>query len=393
MVAGIVCEYNPFHNGHNYHINETRKKADYVVCVMSGNFVQRGDCAYLDKWTRAKLAILHGADLVIDLPVPWSNASAETFARGSVGLLGAFGVDLLSFGSETNDLEMLEKCADIHSDPTVISTTKELMTQGETYPSALCKATEKIYGEALAKALSLANSTLAVEYIKASKKLGYSFEFLPIKRYGTHHDSDKISSHTASASKIRGMGICEDIKDVVSETTYEALLSLQKDSLAPCSLLNSERAILACLREIKKDDYALYISDTQGLATRIYESVRTAQSLQELYENAKSKNYTLSRIRREILALYLKIEKELSNGIPPYIRVLAASENGLTLLSKTKSRATLPIVTKHSEMLALDERGRKVYDLQCSSADKFALCSKKIRECGLEQKNSMIVVK
>lgn len=393
MVAGIVCEYNPFHNGHKYHISETKKKANYVVCVMSGNFVQRGDCAYLDKWTRAKLAVIHGADLVIDLPVPWSNASAETFARGSVGLLGAFGVDMISFGSETDDLELLKKCADIHSDQTVITTAKELMAKGETYPSALCKATEKLYGMTVAHILSTANNTLATEYIKATKNLGYSFEFLPIKRYGTHHDSDKISSNTASASKIRNMGICEDIREVVSETTYKTLLSLQGQALAPCSLSNCERAILSCLREIKKEDYDLYISDTQGLATRIYESVRTAESLRELYEKAKSKNYTLSRIRREILSLYLKTEKELSYGVPPYIRVLAASENGLTLLSEAKERVTLPIVTKHSEMFNLNETARRIYDIQCSSTDKFALCSKKIRECGLEQKSSMFVVK
>ncbi len=393
MVAGIVCEYNPFHNGHNYHINETKKKADYVVCVMSGNFVQRGDCAYLDKWIRSKLAVIHGADLVIDLPVPWSNASAETFARGSIGLLGAFGVDMISFGSETDDLELLKKCADIHSDSTVIATAKKYMTQGETYPSALFKATEKLYGSMVANTLSTANNTLATEYIKAAEKLGYSFEFLPVKRFGTHHDSDKISSKTASAGKIRDMGICENIREVVSETTYKALLSLQEQALAPCSLLNCERAVLSCLREIKKEDYTLYISDTQGLATRIYESVRTAESLRELYENAKSKNYTLSRVRREVLSLYLKTEKELSYGVPPYIRVLAASENGLTLLSESKNKVTLPIITKHNETLNLNETARRIYDIQCSSTDKFALCSKKIRECGLEQKNSMIVVK
>ena len=393
MVAGIVCEYNPFHNGHNYHITETKKKADYIVCVMSGNFVQRGDCAYLDKWTRAKLAVLHGADLVIDLPVPWSNASAETFARGSIGLLGAFGVDIISFGSETDDIGQLKKCADIHSDPVVITASKEFMMQGNTYPSALCKATEKFYGRKTADILSTANNTLAVEYIKAAKSLGFTFDFLTVKRYGTHHDSNEITTNTASASKIRSMGICNDITGVISPATFEVLKSLQQENLAPCSLSNCERAILSCLREIKKDDYALYISDTQGLATRIYESVRTAESLQMLYENAKSKNYTLSRIRREFLSLYLKIEKDLSSGIPPYIRILAANEKGLTLLGKTKDKATLPVVTKHSEMLTLGEKAKKIYDLQCSSTDKFALCSKKIRECGLEQKKSMIILK
>lgn len=393
MVAGIVCEYNPFHNGHNYHINETKKTADFVVCVMSGNFVQRGDCAFLDKWTRAKLAVLHGADLVIDLPVPWSNASAETFARGSIGLLGAFGVDMISFGSETDDLNLLKKCADIHYEPTVIATAKELMAQGETYPTALCKAAEKLYGKTLADILNTANNTLATEYIKAAKNLGFSFDFLPVKRYGAQHDSNKISSNTASASKIRNMGICEETRQVVSETTYETLLSLQKEGFAPYSLINCERAILSCLREIKKEDYTRYISDTQGLANRIYESARTAESLQMLYENAKSKNYTLSRIRREIISLYLRIEKDLSEGIPPYIRVLASSEKGISLLGKAKCTSTLPIVTKHGETLNFCGKAKKVYDVQCSSTDKFALCGKKIKECGLEQKNSMIIVK
>ena len=393
MIAGIVCEYNPFHNGHLHHINETRKKADYIVCVMSGNFVQRGECAYIDKWTRARLAVMQGADIVIDLPTPWSCAGAGSFARGSIALLQSFGIDMLSFGSETESLELLQKCADISTDPLLTEKAKQLMSQGLTYPAAISASAKDIYGEEFSDVLSGANNTLAIEYIKAANELSCSFSFLPVKRQGAMHDSSKAQGNIASASKIRGMENFDDIQKFVSPVTFEWLSDLKEVGVVPCSLSNCEKAILSSLREIRKDDYPIYISDRQGLSSRIYESVRTAESLQMLYENAKSKNYTLSRIRRDILSLYLKIPAVLSEGIPPYIRILAVNFKGLTLLKSAKENSRLPIVTKHSDMQYLNKKGREIYEIQCSSTDKFAICSEKIRPCGLEQRNSMIIVK
>lgn len=391
MIAGIVCEYNPFHNGHLYHISETKKQADYVVCAMSGNFVQRGECAFTDKWTRARMAIECGADIVIDLPLPWCCASAQDFSLGAISLLTAFGIDTLSFGSETDDLPSLIRAADFTSGQKASSEIRKYVSEGMSYPLAISKAAKGYLPEDTVSALLLPNSTLAVEYIKASKLLGCEIDFMPIKRIGTNHDSNYISCNFASASKIRELGICDEIRSLMPENSFSLLKEQSENGFAPCLIKRNERAVLSHLRGIPQKDYALYISDESGICSRLFESVKIATTLDELYSGAKSKNYTHARIRREVLSLYLGIEKESIKKLPPYIRILAVSKKGLSLLSQIKEKATLPIITKHSEFSALGESAKTIYTLQCSSTDKFALMSEKIRPCGLEQKNSIII--
>lgn len=392
MTAGIVCEYNPMHNGHMYHIEKTKNAgADFVVAVMSGNFVQRGECALLDKWQRAEIAVRNGADVVIDLPVPWATGSAESFARGSVSLLSSFGIDVLSFGSETEDKELLYLCAEAAENERVGALVRKYMSQGMNYPTALSEGVSEVFGDDARRIISSPNSTLAAEYIKQLKIYAPECQILPIKRIGADHDGDEVTENIASASKIRAM-LREDISCFVPEDTDSAVRNnLLKGTVH--RLENADRAILSSLREMKKEEYSLYVTDDSGLIARIYESVKTAATLDELYENAKSKNYTHARVRREVLNLYLKTEKEISKSVPPYIRILAVNEKGLSLLSEAKRKASVPIVTKHSDMAILDDFGQKVYALQCSSTDKFALMSEKIRPCGMEQKNSMIIIK
>ena len=148
MIAGIVCEYNPMHNGHIYHIEKTKNAgADFVVAVMSGNFVQRGECALIDKWQRAEIAVKNGADVVIDLPVPWATGSAESFARGSVSLLSSFGIDVLSFGSETEDKELLCLCAEAAENEKVGILVRRYMSEGMNYPTALSESVSEVFGD------------------------------------------------------------------------------------------------------------------------------------------------------------------------------------------------------------------------------------------------------
>lgn len=393
MTAGIVCEYNPFHKGHLYHIRKTKEAgADFIVCVMSGNFVQRGECAYADKWTRAKAAIMCGADVVIDLPVPWACASAENFARGSVGLLCDFGIDMLSFGSEWDDSLILGRCADALDDERVAALIRKKMSDGLSYPVALCESVGELYGKKESEILSSPNSTLAVEYIRAIKKLSYDVKLLPVKRKGSGHDSEEITEGTASASKLRAFEKLDDAEEYLPEKAFEIFQTAFGEGNGPYRMKNGERAILSSLREMKKEDYSLYVTDSSGLASRIYEAVQTAVSLDSLYEKAKSKNYTHSRIRREVMALYLKIPKDMSKEKVPYMRILAVSERGISLLGKAKESSSVPLVTRHGEMSDLCEKAKEVYDIQCASTDKFALFSEKIRECSLEQKNSMKII-
>ncbi len=393
MTAGIVCEYNPFHNGHLYHIKKTKESgADFIVCVMSGNFVQRGECAFSDKWTRAEAAIRCGADVVIDLPVPWACASAENFARGSIGLLCDFGVDMLSFGSEWDDTELLESCAAALDDERAVALLKEKMSRGLSYPFALCEAVKEVYGEREAEVLSSPNSTLATEYIRAIKRINPTVKLLPVKRYGSLHDSDEITESTASASRIRAFDAFDYGKIYIPDEAFEAFENAFKTGNGPYRMKTGERAVLSFLREMKKADYSLYVTDETGLSSRIYEAVQTADSLDTLYEKAKSKNFTHSRVRREVMNLFLKIPKDLSKEKVPYIRILAINERGKALLADAKKNSSVPLVTRHGEMSAFCKRARDVYEIQCSSTDKFAFFSEKIRDCSLEQKNSMKII-
>ena len=386
MIAGIVAEYNPFHNGHLYHIRKVREAgADFIVCVMSGNFVQRGECACLSKWKRAEIAIKNGADAVIDLPTPFACASAETFARGSVGLLQSFGIDALSFGCENDDETLLRSCADKLKDADISALIKSYTAEGSSYPQAVSRALTETLGEKAGELISSPNNTLAVEYIK---QLSDHIHLLPVRRQGADHDSDTAKEGVASASMIRKLSFNEEAFSFVPEKLVSLYKDADKYSLDCC-----ERAVLASLRSMSKEEFSLYVSDTNGLDMRIYDSVQTATSLENLYAMAKSKNYTHSRVRREVLNLYLKIKKDYSEGVPPYMRILAVSENGLSLLSLAKENSSLPIITKYSETKNLTAKAREIYEAECRNTDLFSLCTEKIKECSVEKKHCIIVVK
>lgn len=394
MIAGIVAEYNPFHNGHLYHINKAREKgADFIVCVMSGNYVQRGECACLSKWKRAEIAVKSGADVVLNLPTPWACASAETFSRGAVGLLMDFGVDFISFGSESDDKNLLLECLSAVKDEKVGEILRSKTSDGMSYPKALSEAVEAVYGKEIADILISPNSTLGIEYLKALDSYGRKNDFLPILRKGASHDSKKADSEIASASLIREMNLGENAEKYLPDESVKVIKDEIEKGFAPCSLQNNERGILSSLREIPKEDYKLYISDETGLSDRIYGALKSARTLTELYDSVKVKNYTHSRIRREILMLYLRCPKELSQGKVPYMKILAVSEKGLSLLKKAKESSSVPIMTKHAEKEKLSDKGKAVYDFECSATDKFAFFSKNIRPSALEESTGFLNAK
>ena len=205
--AAIICEYNPFHNGHRYHIDQTRKEhgATHVVCVMSGNFTQRGDVALCDKYERARVALNSGADLVIELPVAFSLASAEYFARGAVHIIKSLGcVDMLSFGSEIGDSGILKEAAGAVHFAMDSEVFLHHMKQGLSYPAALKATVEEYYTDDVVDILTGPNNILAVEYIRALDMAGGTIEPVTVRRYGADHDSDELD-HTISASKLRKM--------------------------------------------------------------------------------------------------------------------------------------------------------------------------------------------
>lgn len=383
-IAGVVCEYNPMHNGHVYHLEKTRESgATHIVCALSADFVQRGECAYLDKFTRADIAVHCGADLVVEIPVIWSSSAAESYALGAVSILDSLGCDFLSFGSETDDKKLLTDCAGIVENKEANSLIRRFVSEGNSYPASVAKAAECLYGKTAAEVFSSPNSTLSLEYIRTLWKIRSNMDFLPVKRNGAAHDSEKSDGITASASYLRSLEDIRSMKPFMPSYAYEKLMEKVGEGKAPCTLKNGERVILSFLRRLSLDDIKQITGDNNGLSERIYEAVKTSCSLDELLFKVKTKAFTLARIRRTVIQLFLGIPFEKTKEIPPYIRVLAANRKGLEILKNASDK--IPVVTRHSDILKLDEQAKEIYEISCRAADQYAFFSQKAGACLSEQ--------
>lgn len=382
--AGVVCEYNPMHNGHVYHLEKTRQQgATHIVCALSSDFVQRGECAYLDKFTRADIAVHCGADLVVEIPVVWSLSAAQSYALGAVSMLDSLGCDFLSFGAETDDKKLLSDCAGISDDERANGLIRTFSAEGNSYPASVAKAASFLYGEKADEVFSSPNSTLSLEYIRTLKKIGSNMDFLPVKRIGASHDSLEADEITASASLLRSFEDLTLLKAYMPEYAYEKLLQKAGEGKAPCTLKNGEKVILSFLRRLSLDDIKQLSGNNSGLSERIFDAVKTSCTLDELLFKVKTKAYTLARIRRTVMMLFLAIPNEMTKEIPPYIRVLAANEKGLEILRNASEK--IPVVTRHSDIVKLDEKAKEIYEISQRAADQYAFFSEKTGACLSEQ--------
>lgn len=394
--VGLVAEYNPYHNGHQYMVTKCREEgATHVVAVMSGNFVQRGSVAIMDKRARAKAALLDGVDLVIELPVPWAVSTAELFAKGGLSILQGLGcVDALAFGCETADKEMLIKAADAVCDIKVHEQIKEELTGGITYAVARENAVRKLYGDKIADIISKPNNILAVEYLKAMRSLGSNFDIMPILRRGAEHDSLKENGEFSSASALRIMLERGDEKafEYMPCGSVAEFKRLQNVGRAPVAIDDSERAILSRLRMLTVEEIKEAPDISEGLENRIYNAIQSATSLEELYSIVKTKRYTHSRIRRIITSLYLGIAPQDALHKVPYIRVLGFNERGREILRAAKDNAAMPIIMKSSQSYDLPEYGKHIFDLECKATNLYNLATPRILPCGTELTDEVIML-
>lgn len=372
--AAVICEYNPFHYGHKYQLDKTREMgATHIVAVMSGNFTQRGDAAIFDKYARARAALQNGADLVLELPTRFSLSAAEGFARGAVSIIEALGcVEMLSFGSESGDITALKEAAGaseyaIHTDEF-----HELMRKGESFPSALAKTVKSYYTDDVYEVLSSPNNTLAVEYIKALDDIGSVIEPVTIQRSGADHDSDEEEQQFASASLIR--------KKILSGEDYSEFAPVMNEPSADIHRL--ETAILAKLRTMRPTDFESVYDAAQGLGERLYKAARKACSLDELYFLAKTKRYTLARIRRAVLCSFLDIDKKMLNEPIAYIRILGMNPRGREILSA--AQCGLPIDTSLKNLMKQSREAHRQGAHEERWGDIYSLAFEKPRPCGYE---------
>lgn len=372
--AAIICEYNPFHYGHKYQLEQTRAAgATHIVAVMSGNFTQRGDAAIFDKYARARVALENGADLVLELPTRFSLSAAEGFARGAVSIIEALGcVDMLSFGAECGDIAALKEAAGASEYALHTEEFQELMRKGKSFPAALQEAVKVYYTEDVCEVLSSPNNTLAVEYIKALDDIGSMIEPFAIQRSGAEHDSEDEDKGFVSASLIR--------KKIISGDDWSELAPVIDGDTADIHRLES--AILAKLRTMRLSEFENVYDAAQGLGERLYKAVRKATSLDELYFLAKTKRYTLARIRRAVLCAFLDIDKRTLNEPPAYIRILGMNGRGREILAA--AQCGLPIDTSLKSLMKQSREAHRQGALEERCGDVYSLAFKKPRQCGYE---------
>lgn len=351
--VGIICEYNPLHKGHEYHIKTARRDlgADAVIGVMSGNFVQRGDFACFDKWTRARWAIDSGMDLVLELPAPFSCASAEFFAKAGVDILNACGVvDFLSFGSESGTLEGLTNCANALSSEEFKAELSKCSAQyfGRSFPYIRQKALSAIIGDD-ASLIEKPNNILAVEYIKAIVSTKSAIIPTTVKRQGADYNSSDTSEFM-SATGIRGLmdlGRYKEAADNLPDTLKEDFLRTVSSYGGHIKGISSfGSTVLYRLKSMSISDFEALPDTGEGLSNRLFEAAAKAFTLDEFIKAVSTKRYTQSRIDRIILSALLGITRAEIEGGVSCIRVLGFNDTGRALLAKMRKKATLPIITK-----------------------------------------------
>ncbi len=343
MITAIIAEYNPFTNGHAYHIECARRDtgADTILAIMSGSFTERGDAAIADKYARAAVAVANGADVVIELPLIYAISPADDFAYGAIKTLQEIKeIGCISFGSECGDIEMLKRTADILlNEPEQLSAMiKEKLSQGCSFPRARAAAFDQYVQsseglEHLSGILDKSNNILGISYICTAKRLEYNVDFHTIKRVGSEYNDDTINTDIPSASGIRKALFDKrfsEIANYVPEETYSLLCNYKGSQTALGDM------ILFKLKKISGYELQKYHGFSEGLHNRLKIAAETSSTYEECLEKAKTKKYTMARIKRLTLNLLFDITEELyssSTALPAYQHVLAISKQRMDILS------------------------------------------------------------
>ena len=358
-VLGIVGEYNPFHNGHLYHLEQSKKmtSSNYTVAIMGGNFTQRGSTSLIDKWSKAEAAIQNGIDLVIELPVLYTTSSAENFADGAIKILDSLKVvDYISFGAETSDVDILNKFADVlYNEPRKykILLSHEL-SKGISYPKARENAL-MIYLNDIRKCvnvLSSPNNILGIEYLKALKKYKSNIMPISIARYESAYNDSSYSGNIASATAIRNIiknNGFDILRRLLPSSSYSILIKNIKQGHIIPDISVFEKQIIYNLRKMEISEIAMLPDVTEGLEFAIKKAANSCNNLNDLLNIIKSKRYTSTRIQRILLYALLGITKkdiDISKKTTPYIRVLGLNNRGKFLISEiAKANPKLEIIT------------------------------------------------
>lgn len=394
-VVGLITEYNPFHNGHKYHIEQAKKLAgaDYAVVVMSGNFVQRGAPAIVDKYTRCQMALYEGADLVFELPVTYATASAEYFAMGAIKILDSLGfVDSICFGSECGDISLLDEIASILVNEPMHY--KELLNtglkKGFSFPIArqhalneyisTKKASIANNSDLLIAALSSPNNILGIEYLKALRKLNSKMTPYTITRICSGYHEEQLTGEISSASSIRqhinvANGSIEDLKESMPASAYE-ILSAVNHKQAPITEDDFSSLLYYKLLYSTPSSLLEYLDVNEDIAMRITNTKYSFTSTKEFAELLKTKNMTHTRITRILFHILLNIKKytlkDSALSLPIYLRLLGMKKDASFLIKNSSREDAIPIITKLADAKnKLDEDALAHLELEISASNLY----------------------
>jgi len=369
QAVGVIVEYNPFHNGHKWHLDEAKKQSGcaFVVGVMSGHFTQRGEPALFDKWKRAEMAILGGVDLIIELPTVFAVRSAQYFATGGIRLLNSLGiVSHICFGAEHADHALLNKIATAAEDAKVIKDLHIHLQSGNTYAAALGKSLQNNYHIA-PEMITSPNNILAIEYLRAIKKFAPHLIPLPVTRQQSKYSDTTLQAPFASATAIRqallnSMSITDEISSTIPITTENIMTTLLAEKRGPVTFNNLSNIILAQLRTASLKELEQLPSISEGLHYKLRNSALLSANIQQLFSLLKSKRYPYTRLQRIIVHSLLRtntFQLALFDEYGPlYARILAFNQQGRLLLKHMNQHSKIPIITKTTHFLRSDERGR-----------------------------------
>ena len=349
-MVGIICEYNPFHNGHLYHLNKVKElfPNEIITLVLVGNFVNRGDVSVINKWDKTKLALDYGIDLVVELPFMFATQSADIYAYGAISILDNLKCDYIVFGSESNDIDTLTKIANTNVN------IKDLLKKGYNYPKAIDIA---LKGK-LNFSINTPNDLLGISYIKAIKKLNSKIKPITIKRTNDYHNT-KVNGEISSATSIRNL-IYEnkDISKYVPNTNY-------------IKSINLNDFYLIIKHKIMTEDLTKYQDIDISLNSLLKKNILNSNSVEELINNVKHKNYTYNRIKRCLVHILCCLDKK--DYKLEYIRILGFNDKGQKYLNKIKKEVKLPLLNKYDNYELLVDN---IYNLISKDTNNKAILKK-----------------
>ena len=388
-ITGIITEYNPFHNGHKFHLEESKKqtKSDGTICIMSGNFVQRGGPAIIDKWKRTEMALNNGVDLIIELPTFYAVSSAEFFAKGAVSILNSLNiVNNLFFGSEIGDAKALSEIAKVlvSEDERFQNILKENLSLGLTFAKAREKSLiEYLNRSEINNIITSSKNILGIEYIKAILKLNSSINPVALKREGSNYNDKSLSQTFSSATSIREVlkntSNIEDLKNIIPLESYEVFSKLQEQDYRFTFEEEMFKYIKYKIQTNCVNFNNLY-EVTEGLDNKIIKEISSSNSLHEFILKIKSKRYTYSKISRILTHIYLGLDnddfKDIANENNLYVRVLGFNKTGREILSLIKANSSIPLITKvprftNNPLLKFDLQATACYSLLNDKVNPF----------------------